>query len=146
MARSAGSSTLSQATGGSLDVRGRTYDATLGAGEIGGQFRLGALIRKRTRRYTFAFGDDAVDFALPTDTFGGRYYFLVRGAGLTVTRPGFSMFGLAGTTANSVGAPFFRATDSAGGVALLFLDKAHCDSVAPPRGEFGALERRSGDG
>ena len=118
-----GSSTLSQASGGSIDVRGRTYDLTLGTGEIGGRFRLGALVRKKTRRYTLAFGDEAVEFALPTDTFGGRYYFLTRGAGLTVTRPGFSLSGVAGTTANSVGAPFFSATDSADAVGLLFLDK-----------------------
>ena len=119
----AGSSTLTRATGGSFDVRGRTYDASIGAGEIFGRFRVGALVRKKTKNSTLSFGDDAVDFALPTDTLGGRYYFLARGAGLTVARPGFSLFALAGTTANSVGAPFFRAADASGPLGLVFFDK-----------------------
>jgi hypothetical protein len=119
----AGSSTLNAATGGSLEVRGRAYDASVGAGEIFGHFRFGMLVRKRSRGYTLGVGDDAVDFPLSTDASGGRYYFLARGASLAVKRTGLSLFGLAGTTANGIGAPFFRAADSDAPVGLLFLDK-----------------------
>ena len=119
----AGSSNLNNATGGSLDLRGRSYDASIGAGEILGHFRIGSLVRRRGKNHTLSFGDDAVDFALPTDMLGGRYYFIARGAGLGVVHGGFSMFALAGTTANTFGAPFFRAAEREHSVGLAFIDK-----------------------
>jgi hypothetical protein len=119
----AGSSTLARANGGSLRMRGRTYDATIGAGDVLGHFRIGALLRTTVRGYTFSFGDDVVEFELPTDTVGGRHYIVARGAGLKLGSNGQHAFALVGTTSTSYGTPFFKGADWGDGIALLFLDK-----------------------
>jgi hypothetical protein len=118
-----GNSSLYQAGGGSVTVRAPSYNFTIGAGTVDGHLLEGARMIKVTPRGTFLFGDDRVDFRLPTDIFDTSHYLLMRGVGFSGVRHGADILAFAGATSLDYGSPFFngaKATDPAG---LLFLSK-----------------------
>src|SRR5208283_3580604 len=57
-----GSSTLFQASGGSVEVHGQGYQGWFGMGSLDGHFRLGASLSEQWRGSTFIFGDDIIPF------------------------------------------------------------------------------------
>src|SRR5262249_10845678 len=83
---------------------------------------VGVRVKKAYRKATLSLGDDMVDFQLPTDVFGATRYVAVRGAGIAFTHDSTQWRGFAGTTAQSVGTPFFRGADWGRAVGMLFVD------------------------
>ncbi len=118
----AGSSSLFQAQGGSLEVRGRNYEGWVGVGEANGRLRLGVFSRFKYHGNTFTVGDDNLKFEMPTDVFGSSHYFPVRGAGVSRSLGKTRVLAFGGTTSTTFGSPFFRVADMEQGVGLLFLD------------------------
>ena len=125
----AGTSSLYEATGGTLLVRSRDQEVRLAVGTIRGELRFGTLLRKRLRGYTFGFGDDAVDLRLPTDLSSGTRYIPSRGASLSFERRNTQVFALVGTTSASFGAPYLQAADWGRPLGVLLLDKQLNPSV-----------------
>ena len=117
-----GSSSLFQASGGSVEVHAQNYEGWLGVGSLDGHLRLGASLRARWRGAVLTFGDDAIPFHLPTDVFDSSQYFLGRGAGISLTRGRVTLLGFAGATATGFSAPFSRGARAESGVGVLFLD------------------------
>ncbi len=118
----AGSSSLFQAQGGMLEVRGRNYEGWVGLGEANGKLRLGMFSRFKYHNYAFTVGDDNLKFVMPTDVFGSSHYFPVRGVGVTRTFGNTKILAFGGTTSTTFGSPFFRVADMDQGVGLLFVD------------------------
>lgn len=118
----AGSSSLLNAQGGSLEVQGPNYKSQLGVGLLNGKLRFGALARTKYLGYTWTLGDDSIRFELPTDTFDNNYYFLGRGLSVTGKWRNTRFLAFAGATSNSFGTPFFRAAQMDQTAAVLFLD------------------------
>lgn len=117
-----GSSSLFEASGGSMEVHGQDYQGWLGVGSLHGQVTLGASLSWRWRGNLLTLGDNHIPFRLPTDVFDSGQYFLGRGAGIYLTRERLSLIGFAGTTATGFNAPFFRGARAEDGVGALFLD------------------------
>ena len=63
-----------------------SYNATIGAGMVGGHFNYGAKVEKLVGRNLYVAGDDQLDFLLPTDIFDASHYLFARGLGLTTKR------------------------------------------------------------
>jgi len=118
-----GTSSLYQASGGSVEMRGEHYDGWVGAGVMDG-FRLGAFLRTQALGSTFSFGDDTIPFRLPTDVFDSSHYFLARGVGITHAGERVRVYGFAGASSLGLGTPFFLAAQAQKAMALLFLDSA----------------------
>lgn len=118
----AGSSSLFQAQGGMLEVRGRNYEGWVGVGEANGRLRLGLFGRFQYHKLTFRVGDDNLKFEMPTDIFGSNHYFQVRGVGVTRTFGNTKVLAFGGTTSTTFGSPFFRVADMDQPVGLLFVD------------------------
>src|SRR5215472_18265865 len=70
-----GTSTLLNADGASVDIKGPNYEGNLGMGFLDGHFELGGFVRTKVLGYTVTSGDDAVVFDLPTDVFDTTHYF-----------------------------------------------------------------------
>jgi hypothetical protein len=119
----AGASTLYESGGGSLTVQANRYDLTVGAGTLDSEFRVGGRVRTTVGAAQITLGDDALDFQLPTDLFGGAHYVPTRGAGVAYTRPRYSVFGFAGATSTPLGSPFFRAATWGDPAGMLFADR-----------------------
>ncbi len=118
----AGSSSLFQAQGGMLEVRGRNYEGWVGVGEANGRLRLGMFARFKYHNVTFNVGDDNLKFEMPTDIFGSNHYFPVRGVGVTRTFGNTRVLAFGGTTSTTFGSPFFRVSDMDQPVGLVFVD------------------------
>ncbi|HXE91016.1 MAG TPA: SPOR domain-containing protein [Terriglobales bacterium] len=118
----AGSSSLLDAQGGSLEIQSRNYKGQLGVGVLDGKLRFGALVRTKYLGHTWTLGDDSIRFAMPTDIFDNNYYFLGRGLSVAGTWRNTRFLAFAGATSNSFGTPFFRAAQVDQTAAVLFLD------------------------
>src|SRR5271165_3278914 len=77
-----GNSSLYQAGGGSLSVHAPGYDASIGAGVIGGHFTYGGNVQKQMGDYLVIAGDNEIDMLLPTDVFNASHYLYASGAGV----------------------------------------------------------------
>src|SRR5216684_1393680 len=117
-----GSSTLFQASGGSVEVNGQNYQGWIGAGSLDGQFRLGAFLSTQWEGNKLGFGDHTIPFQFPTDIFDNSHYFLGRGASVTAKDQRMSVFAFAGATSTGFIAPFFRGASPEDGVGMLFFD------------------------
>lgn len=122
-----GTSSLFQATGGSMNVEGAGYSGWVGAGSLAGQWTAGAALKTRWRNSTLSVGDEMIPFHLPTDIFNGSHYFLGSGAGIKSHWKNLDLFGFGGTTATELDAPYFRGARAERGAGALFLD----DRVSP---------------
>jgi hypothetical protein len=118
-----GSSSLFAAHGASIELKGQRTSLSIGGGRLGQDVTIGFLGRKSVRGAIFSVGDEAVDFQLPTDIFGGSRYVSVRNAGVDVTRGRTHVRVLAGTTAATGGAPYFRGARWGAPISVLFVDR-----------------------
>lgn len=117
---SGGASTLYQAQGGNLTIRGPQFDAMIGAGMLDGHFYDGARLVRPFGQYKLAAGDNVMHFELPTDVFGTGAYFYTRG--ISLERPfdkgSVSVFG--GETAESYETPLFEGSKGEHPAAAFF--------------------------
>ena len=117
-----GSSSLFQASGGSVEVHAPNYEGWVGVGSLNGQMRLGAYLSTQWRGTTLGWGDNTIPFRFPTDIFDSSHYLLGRGASIAVKKKRFSLFAFGGATSQGFSSPFFRGARAENGVGLLFLD------------------------
>lgn len=117
-----GTSDILPSKGGSINIQGENYEGYLGAGDVGGEFRLGSYLKTSFAGYKFTLGDQTTVIGLPTDIFGSQQYFLTRGASASGQFHGARVFVFGGTTALGVGSQFFQAAQAQVPVGMLFLD------------------------
>ena len=115
-----GDSSLFQAEGGSLEVKGPNYSGSVGAGIFEGRFEVGAQVRTHLAGYTLSAGDDLVRFDLPTDIFDSDFYFSARGMGVSKEEKNQSIYLFGGLTSTWLGTGFFQAAQAESPVAILF--------------------------
>jgi len=118
----AGSSSLLDAQGISVDFRNSNHEGYIGLGEIGGRFLLGARGGMQLGGNTLVVGDNPLQIELPTDVFGGSHYFLTRGVSVQTNSPDWKLLAFAGMSAVGGGASFFQAAQVENPTGLLFLD------------------------
>lgn len=117
-----GTSSLFQASGGSVEVHAQNYQGWLGIGSLDGHLRLGASLSDQWRGSTLTFGDEIIPFHLPSDVFEDGHYFTGRGVGISYSNERLSLFGFGGVTATGFNVPLFRAASVENGVGALFVD------------------------
>jgi hypothetical protein len=117
-----GTSSLFQATGGTVEVQGSGYNGWIGAGSLAGQWTGGALLKVPWGKSTVSFGDEIIPFCLPTDIFNSSHYFLGRGVGIATKWENLDLFGFAGTTSTGFDAPYFRGARSERGAGAFFIE------------------------
>ena len=118
-----GASSLYQAQGGTLSVRGPSYKASLGAGTVAGRFVGGANFTKVVGRSTWITGDDLIHFVLPTDIFDASHYVVAQGAGVMTTWRNSGVFAFAGATSTEFDSPLFEGARAENPAFILFLDR-----------------------
>ena len=118
-----GASSLYQAQGGTLSVRGPSYNASLGAGTVAGRFVGGPNFTKVLGRSTWILGDDLIHFVLPTDIFDTSHYVVAQGAGVMTTLRNTGVFAFAGATSAEFDSPLFEGARAENPSFILFLDK-----------------------
>jgi hypothetical protein len=118
-----GASSLYQAQGGTLSVRGPSYQASLGAGTVAGRFVGGANFTKVVGRATWITGDDLIHFVLPTDIFDTSHYVVAQGAGVMTTLRNIGVFAFAGATSTEFDSPLFEGAKVENPAFILFLDR-----------------------
>lgn len=124
-----GTSSLYQAQGATLAAHGASFDASMSAGVVAGQFVGGMTFNRTWGKTTLIGGDDYIPFVLPTDVFDTSHYLIGLGAGVQTKLSGADVFAFAGATSNQFDSPFFqgaRAEDPAG---ILFLSKQLMDRL-----------------
>jgi len=119
-----GVSTMFNANGASLDIKGPNYDANMGMGFFDGHFELGGFVRSKIAGYTVTSGDDNVPFNLPTDIFDSTHYFSARGIGISQKNKNNGFYAFAGMTSTWFGTGFFQAAHSEAPVGILFFDRS----------------------
>ncbi len=124
-----GTSSLFNAEGGSLNIKGVNYDSTVGAGIFQGHFQWGAVARTNVMGYTVTAGDDSVRFDLPTDVFGNTSYFSARGVGVSRNSKDSGFYILGGLTSQWMGSGFFQAARSEDPVGLVFFHHRLTDTL-----------------
>ena len=117
-----GVSTLLNAEGASVDIKGPNYDANMGLGFLDGHFEFGGFTRLKVAGYTLTSGDDTVPFNLPTDIFDSTHYFSARGLGVSQTTKQSSFYAFAGVTSTWYGTGFFQAAHSETPAGILFFE------------------------
>jgi hypothetical protein len=116
----AGSSSLFNAHGGSVEFQAPGYSGSVGAGVIDGSLVFGEVLRTQFHGYGLTAGDDVLPFNLPTDVFVNDHYFFGKGLGVAKKsgRIGFAAFG--GATSLALGAPYFSAARAEQPFGLFF--------------------------
>jgi len=120
---SGGSSSLYQAQGGTIAAHGPSYDASIGAGIVAGQFIGGANLTKMIGRSTYILGDDYIRFQLPTDIFDTSHYLIAQGAGVKTTLRNTNIFAFAGATSTEFNSPLFEGARAENPAGIVFLTK-----------------------
>jgi hypothetical protein len=126
----AGTSDILPSRGGAINVQGENYEGYLGAGDVGGVFRLGSFAKTSFDGYKFTLGDQTTVIGLPTDIFGAQQYFLTRGASASGQFNGARVFLFGGATTLGVGSQFFQAAQTQVPVGMFFLDIPISDKLA----------------
>jgi len=119
----AGSSTMVDANGGSVEFVAPEYEGNFGIGFFENHFGVGGTLRYQYHGYTIITGDDSVPFNLPTDVFDSSHYFLARGIGVSRSTEQGNIFFMAGTTALGLGAGFFQIAQSESPVGIFFAER-----------------------
>jgi hypothetical protein len=117
---SGGTSTLYQSQGGTITVHAKGYNASAGAGTIGGKFYSGGQIVKSFEQRTLILGTDNVPFDLPTDIFEAGHYVTVVGLGMHSKFANANLYGFLGETSTSFNSPFFLGTHAEKPAVMLF--------------------------
>jgi hypothetical protein len=102
-----GTSTLFNASGASLELRGPNFSDRFDVGYTG-KLRAGFSMLRPFRGGSLDLGDQSIAFALPTDIFDETHYFLGRGAGYSRGDKDHKLFVFAGATANGFFAPYLN--------------------------------------
>ncbi len=118
-----GTSTLFNASGGSVEFKADNSEGQIGLGLLDGRLRYGALVRTRLWNNTLSAGDDTVALDLPTDVFGGSHFFLARGISLLHTSKTGRAFAFVGTTSQGYSTPFFNAAGRGQVLSALYYDR-----------------------
>lgn len=139
----AGASDILPSQGGSINFQGEHYEGYVGAGDIGGVFRLGSYLKTSLYGYKFTLGDQSTAIGLPTDIFGAQQYFLTRGAGVSGQVHGAKVFLFGGTTALGVGSQFFQAAQAQVPVGMFFLDIPLSDKLVFYSRNLGSRQQTS---
>jgi len=100
-----GSSSLLEAEGGSVEVRGANYTGRIDLGYLG-RPSLGFSYSRPFQSSLLDAGDQQIPFLLPTDLFDRSYYFLARGLSLAGNADGGRFLVFGGATSNGYFAPF----------------------------------------
>jgi hypothetical protein len=124
-----GKSTLFDADGGSLSIKGPNSDSEFGAGVYAGHFQYGAVVRTKVLGYTVTAGDDSVRFDLPTDVFESTAYFSSRGVGISKNSADSGFYAFGGLTSRWLGTSFFRAARSEDPVGVFFFHHRITDTL-----------------
>ncbi|SNS32701.1 hypothetical protein SAMN05421770_101512 [Granulicella rosea] len=119
----AGTSTLYQAQGGSLQMQGASYNATLGGGVVAGRFVGGATLEKQIGRAFFTAGSQIRQCNLPTDLFDADHRIYAIGASVTTKVRATKLYALAGTTSTEFGSPFFEGSHPRTPMAMLLVER-----------------------
>jgi hypothetical protein len=125
-----GASSLYQAQGGTLSMRGPGYTASLGAGAVAGRFVGGANVTKMIGKSTWIAGDDLIHFVLPTDIFDASHYVVAQGIGVMTTLRRTGVFAFAGATSTEFDSPLFEGARAENPAFILFLDKRLAPGLA----------------
>lgn len=125
----AGTSTVLDADGASMDFRSQNYAGSFGLGFVDGAFHYGANVETKLGDNTMKLGDDQVHFELPTDVFDASHYFLVRGVGLGRKFSDGTAWVFTGVSSRGFNTPFFGAADNADGIGALFYEKRLSEHV-----------------
>ena len=120
---SGGNSSLYQAGGGSITVQGSNFNMTIGAGTVDGHLLEGMRSTQTTHRGTWIYGDDRIDFRLPTDIFDTSHYLQMRGVGFNRTQQNGDFLVFAGATSEDSSGPFFNGAKATEPAFLFFLRK-----------------------
>ncbi len=119
----AGTSTLFNADGGSIQFRAPNYDGQVGAGFVDDTLRFGASFRTKILGNTVTAGDETIRFDLPTDVFNNNHFFLARGLGVLHPYAAGNVYAFVGTTSEGFITPFFSATSNADRVGAVYFDR-----------------------
>jgi hypothetical protein len=119
----AGTSTMLNADGGSVDFLAPNYQGSFGVGYFQDHFGVGGTFRSKYHGYTVIAGDDSVPFNLPTDLFDSSHYFMARGIGISRTTDRGSLFFMAGSTSLGFGTGFFQIAQSESRVGVFFMER-----------------------
>jgi hypothetical protein len=126
----AGSSSLYEAHGASVEFQAPGYEGRLGSGYIGGRMEYGGVLRTSFHGYKLTAGDDTINFGLPTDIFNLGHYFYGRGGGLSKQTEKHRLTVFGGTTSNVLGAAFFQAGTTQDPFGLLFMESKLSDKLS----------------
>jgi hypothetical protein len=118
-----GTSTLFNASGGSLEIRGPHFTNRIDLGYVGG-FREGFSLARPFERGILDLGDQTIPFRLPTDIFDQSHYFLGRGASFSRGNDDHKLFLFAGSTTQGFFAPFLNVAAIDTPTASLFYQTA----------------------
>jgi hypothetical protein len=118
-----GTSTLFNASGGSLEIRGPQFTNRIDLGYVGG-FREGFSMTRPFERGILELGDQTIAFRLPTDIFDQSHYFLGRGASFSRGNDDHKLFLFAGSTTQGFFAPFLNVAAIDTPTAALFYQTA----------------------
>jgi len=119
----AGTSTMLNADGGSVDFLAPNYQGSLGIGYFQDHFGVGGTFRSKYHGYTLVAGDDSVPFNLPTDVFDSSHYFMTRGIGISRSTQNGNLLFMAGSTSLGFGTGYFQIAQSENKVAVFFMER-----------------------
>lgn len=139
----AGTSDILPSKGGSVNVQGENYEGYLGAGDVGGVFRLGSYLKTSFDGYKFTLGDQTTVVGLPTDIFSSQQYFLARGGSVSGQFHNAKVFLFGGATALGIGSQFFQAASTQVPVGMLFVDIPVSDKLAFYSRNLGSMTQTS---
>ena len=116
-----GASSLYRVQGGTLSLRGPSYQVSLGAGTVDGRLVGGANLTKVVGQSTWIAGDDFIHFVLPTDIFDTSHFVVAQGGGVLTTLRNTGVFAFAGATSTGFNSPLFEGARAENPAFLLFL-------------------------
>ena len=117
----AGTSTLYQAHGASLYIRGDRYESWIGLADLD-PMRVGAKVRTRYRGVDWMVGDETVPFQLPTDVLQSGQSLLARGIGAHYEQNGTHVTTLLGATSVQSASPYTFWAKGVDPLGLVFLE------------------------
>jgi len=104
----AGASTLYQAQGASVLMRGAKNNATLGLGMVDGHLTAGGNWTRSLHGSLYTAGSQTIPCDLPTDLFASGHSIYALGGSINSRLRGADVFAFAGATSSNSGTPFFQ--------------------------------------
>jgi len=123
-----GASSLLDAEGGSLEVRGADYTGRIDLGYLG-RPSLGFFFSHPFESSLLGVGDQQIPFVLPTDLFDRSFYFLGRGLSFSRNLTDGHLFVFAGATADGYYAPFLNLARDDTPSGAIFFDRQLCPTL-----------------